>query len=216
MKNPTFSPRAIRLPASMLVASFLAFSIVILSAIVSFTNVGVFENITPQQMATIRVGWSVFPVCAGLAVLLGAFGVVLLSSILKETTARLFAWIALASGLGVIVLCLLFIILRVSVTTFTETTLGLNSNYQLSDWSFSRLAAPLSMVATFFASISLFTTRLLRRTGLVVAVLSGILFILSIAVGFPPFVFAFLWLMLGLGLFLRKGEHTDFLPHLSH
>lgn len=77
----------------------------------------------------------------------------------------------------VIVLCLLFIILRVSVTTFTETTLGLNSNYQLSDWSFSRLAAPVSMVATFFSSISLFTTRLLRRTGLFVAVLSGILFI---------------------------------------
>jgi hypothetical protein len=115
------------------------------------------------------------------------------------------AWIALVSGIAVIALCIIFIILRISVTGFSETALGLNRNYQVSNWAFDRLGGPLSMVATVFASIGLYTSGLLRRTGLILCTLSAILLILSIVSGFPPFIFAFLWLALGIGLLLRKG-----------
>jgi hypothetical protein len=60
------------------------------------------------------------------------------------------------------------------------------------------------VAGTFFASIGLFASGLLRRTGLVVGILSAVLLILSIVSGFPPFIYAFLWLALGVGLLLRK------------
>lgn len=204
MSNQILNPSGLRLPAILFVASPIAFIAVIVSAALGFSNVGVFEEITPQQMATILVAWSTFNAFGGIAVLLGAGGVVTLANILKGTKARLSAWIALVSGIAVIALCILFIILRVSVTGFSETTLGLNSNYQLSDLAFAGLAGPLSMVATVFACIGLFASELLRRTGLVVGILSTALLVFSVISRFPPFVFAFLWLALGVGLLLRK------------
>jgi zinc transporter ZupT len=62
----------------------------------------------------------------------------------------------------------------------------------------------LPAVTTLFIGISLYQSTLLRRTGLIIAILSGILIPLSVVVGYPPFVFGFLWLAIGIGLLSRK------------
>lgn len=195
----------LRLPALWLLAAPLAFVSVIVTAILGFSGVGVFENITAQQMASIRIPWVLFNTFAGLAVFCGAVGIALLGNALKGASARVLGWIVMASAAVGAALALLFIVLRATSVGFTEVTLGLNNTYQLSD-SIFKFSGVTTLGATFLASISLFTTRLLRRAGLVVALLTAVLFILNIALGgFPPFIFAFLWLVLGIGLLRRKA-----------
>jgi hypothetical protein len=187
----------------LLLASPLAFIAVIITAILGFSNVGVFEEITPEQMRSIGVAWSIFNTLVPLAILLAMGGIVVLSQALKDTTARLPAWIAMLLGLVVIAACVLFIIIRISLVNFQEPTLGLNQWYKVSDWAFINIVGPISMLATVSINFGLFTSGLLRRTGMVIAVLSCILMILAIVSQFPPFVFSFVWLVLGIALLLR-------------
>jgi hypothetical protein len=203
MNHATDHNPNLRLPTLLLLASPLAFIAVIVTAITGFSHVGVFEEITPEQIQSIRLVWGLFNTLGALAILLAMGGVVALSRSLKNTTARFLAWISMGCGLVVIAACVLFIILRISVVNFQESSLGINPSYQVSDLIFVNIVGPISMLATACISTSLFVTGLLRRTGMVVAVLASILLILAIVRQFPPFVFSFVWLILGVALLLR-------------
>ncbi len=48
------------------------------------------------------------------------------------------------------------------------------------------------------------TNRCGDKAAEIIAILSGILLPLSVVVGYPPFVFGFLWLAIGIGLLRRK------------
>lgn len=96
--------------------------------------------------------------------------------------------------------------LRLSVVGFNEATLGLTTNYQMSE-NMIYAYYLVTLAATFVASLALTITGWLRRVGLTVAALSAILFLLTLipAVGpaMPPIVFIFLWVPLGIGLLRR-------------
>jgi hypothetical protein len=187
----------------LFLASPLTFVGVIITAILGFSHVGVFEEITPDQMRSIGVAWSIFNTLVPLAILLAMGGIVALAQALRDTTARVPAWISMLLGLVVMAACVLFIVIRISLAGFQETTLGLNPWYRVSDWAFTNIVGPVSMLATVSIGIGLFASRFLRRTGMVIAVLSGLLMMLAIVRQFPPFVFSFLWLVLGIALLLR-------------
>jgi hypothetical protein len=91
-----------------------------------------------------------------------------------------------------------------SLVSFSDTTLSANSVWQWTSWAYDKLGLILPATATLFIGIGLYQSTLLRRTGLIIAVLSGILIPLAIFVGYPPFVFGFLWLAIGIGLLSRK------------
>jgi len=206
MKNFSHNSSDLRSTGLLFLASPFAFIVVILAAILGFSEVGVFEKITPTQLRSIQVAWSIFNTFGGLAVLFGMAGVVSLALILKHTQARIAAWVAMISGLVVIAVCILFVVLRISVVDFREATLDLNQRYLVSDWSFLYLVGPLSMIATASIGFGLFTSGFLQITGLVVTIVSIVLLILAILSGFPPFIYAFLWLIIGIALLRKKGN----------
>jgi hypothetical protein len=91
-----------------------------------------------------------------------------------------------------------------SLVGFSDATLSANLVWQWTSWAYDKLGLILPATATLFISISLYQSRLLRRTGLIIAILTGILIPLALFVGYPPFVFGFLWLAIGIGLLRRK------------
>jgi hypothetical protein len=131
-------------------------------------------------------------------------GIALLYPSLKETTGRRFAWLALITAMLMGMLYLVLVIFRMSLVGFSDATLSANSVWQWTSWAYDKLGLILPATATLFIGISLYQSNLLRRTGLVITILSGILIPLALFVGYPPFVFGFLWLAIGIGLLRRK------------
>jgi hypothetical protein len=131
-------------------------------------------------------------------------GIALLYLSLKETAGGRFAWLGLVLAVLMDILYLALMIFRVSLVSFSDATLSANSVWQWTSWAYDKLGLILPAFATLFIAISLYQSKLLRRTGLIIAILSGILIPLAIFVGYPPFVFGFLWLAIGIGLLSRK------------
>jgi hypothetical protein len=136
----------------------------------------------------------------------GAIGIALLANQLKATQACWLAWVAQSGMLAGIAIIAAYTYLRLSVVGFNEATLGLTTNYQMSE-NMIYAYYLVTLAATFVASLALTITGWLRRVGLTVAALSAILFLLTLipAVGpaMPPIVFIFLWVPLGIGLLRR-------------
>jgi xanthine/uracil permease len=60
-------------------------------------------------------------------------------------------------------------------------------------------------MAVLLTGVALHRTGVLRRVGLVVAVLAGAILLLdALTRGFPPFVVALLWLTVGIALLRRR------------
>lgn len=196
----------LRLPAFSLVASFLAFIVLVVTSVTLVLSR--FPHglgpMTPQQMATFQGTFVLFNVLTLLPMVLGSGGIVALFSTLKETPARAFAWLMLVTALGAIAATGVIIVTRLGIMGFTQATLGENSTWQWATWFADNVITPLLAVATLATGISLFSSGVLRRTGLVVALLSGIVLILLFVIGAAPFIFGPLWLALGIGLLRRK------------
>jgi hypothetical protein len=206
MDANVFPTAKLKMPALLFVFSLFGFvllMIVVIGLVLpSFPN-GIGE-LTPQQMSSFLEEYILIQAFPLVPILLGVAGIALLYPSLKETAGRRFAWLGLIVAMLMGILYLVLIIFRMSLVNFSDTTLSANSVWQWTSWAYDKLGLILPAIATLFIGISLYRSKLLRRTGLIIAILSGILIPLAIFVGYPPFVFGFLWLAIGIGLFYRK------------
>jgi len=201
-----FPTTKLKMPALLLVFSLIGFVLLMMVVIglvlPSFPN-GIGE-LTPQQMSSFLEEYILIQAFPLVPILLGVAGIALLYPSLKETAGSRFAWLGLIVAVLMGTLYFVLITFRMSLVNFSDTTLSANSVWQWTSWAYDKLGLILPATATLFTGISLYQSRLLRRTGLVVAILNGILIPLAIFVGYPPFVFGFLWLAIGIGLLSRK------------
>ena len=206
MDASNFPPTKLRNPALLLVFSLIGFVLLMMVVIglvlPSFPN-GIGE-LTPQQMSSFLEEYLLIQAFPLVPILLGIAGIGLLYSSLKETAGHRFAWLGLIVAMLMGTLYLVLIIFRISLVSFSDATLSANSVWQWTSWAYDKLGLILPATATLFIGISLYQSTLLRRTGLIIAILSGIAIPLAIFVGYPSFVFGFLWLAIGLGLLSRK------------
>jgi hypothetical protein len=96
------------------------------------------------------------------------------------------------------------LVLRLAAIGFSEAHLGDNNAYT---WSLaaSYVSTWAAAVATVLTGLAPRTSGLLRRTGLVIAVLGALFLALDVATrAVPPWLFAFLWLAVGVGLLRRR------------
>jgi hypothetical protein len=206
MNANVFPTSKLKMPALLLVFSLIGFVllmvIVIGLVLPSFPN-GIGE-MTPQQMSSFLGKYFLTQAIPLVPILLGVTGIALLYPVLKETAGRRFAWLGLVVAALMGILYFVLMIFRMSLANFSDATLSANSVWQWTSWAYDKLGLILPATATLFIGISLYQSMLLRRTGLVIAILSGILIPLAIFIGYPPFVFGFLWLAIGIGLLARK------------
>ena len=198
-------PSRTRLPAVLLILASIGYVVLVIftaTMVLSRFPQGL-DAMTPHQMASFRPQYIVFHILALATGASGAAGLALLAAALRETRARIWASVALVVTLLTISLALVLFLGRLSLLSFTDATLGQNSTWRWTTWAFSNVSPPALAVATLAACVALFHSAMLRRTGLIVALLSAVVLILTIA-GFPPFVFACLWLPLGIGLLRRR------------
>jgi hypothetical protein len=201
-----FPTTKLKMPALLLVFSLIGFVLLMMIVIgwvlPSFPN-GIGE-MTPQQMSSFLGKYVLTQAFPLVPISLGVAGIALLYLSLKETAGGRFAWLGLALAVLMGILYLALMIFRLSLVSFSDATLSANSVWQWTSWAYDKLGLILPAFATLFIAISLYQSKLLRRTGLIIAILSGILIPLAIFVGYPPFVFGFLWLAIGIGLLSRK------------
>jgi hypothetical protein len=201
-----FPTTKLKMPALLLVFSLIGFVLLMMIVIgwvlPSFPN-GIGE-MTPQQMSSFLGKYVLTQAFPLVPISLGVAGIALLYLSLKETAGGRFAWLGLVLAVLMDILYLALMIFRLSLVSFSDATLSANSVWQWTSWAYDKLGLILPAFATLFIAISLYQSKLLRRTGLIIAILSGILIPLAIFVGYPPFVFGFLWLAIGIGLLSRK------------
>jgi hypothetical protein len=201
-----FPTTKLKMPALLLVFSLIGFVLLMMIVIgwvlPSFPN-GIGE-MTPQQMSSFLGKYVLTQAFPLVPISLGVAGIALLYLSLKETAGGRFAWLGLVLAVLMGILYLALMIFRLSLVSFSDAILSANSVWQWTSWAYDKLGLILPAFATLFIAISLYQSKLLRRTGLIIAILSGILIPLAIFVGYPPFVFGFLWLAIGIGLLSRK------------
>lgn len=200
---------SLRLPAIVLTLSPIPFIGVFAAGLLGFVGkvTTTFDKITPEVMAQIRLPWAIIFISTFLAFLIGNIGLFLLANQFKNTGARWVAWLAIIGILVSLVVLVLNVYLRLTMIDFSAPTLG-----QTPQWATSHTLVYVyhlvNFASTLMICVGLYITSWLRRAGLVVGILSGLLFIAglvpSITDRTPPFVFVFLWLALGIGLLRRR------------
>jgi hypothetical protein len=169
-------------------------------ATMSGTGVTDSADLTPDQMDGIRVGWALMWPVYAFAVLFGLSGLFLLNRAVRGPLAT--ASQVLAGVCAVAVAANL--VLSEAAAGFGEARLGDNAAYDASlVASYASIWA--ATAATILTAVALRTGGLLRRAGLVVAVLAGVLLALDVVTrGLPPFMVALFWVVLGVGLLRRR------------
>jgi hypothetical protein len=184
----------------------LALSLVWVAAVVttmSGSGVDQAADLTHGQMDTIRVGWTVQWVLYTVVVIVISAGLARLNQILRAQAAALATASQIAVMVSVVAVAAV-LVLRLAAIGFSEAHLGDNNAYT---WSLatSYVSTWAAAVATVLTGLALHTSGLLRRTGLVVAVLGALFLALDVATrAVPPWLFAFLWLAVGVGLLRRR------------
>jgi cytochrome b subunit of formate dehydrogenase len=170
-------------------------------ATMSGSGVDLAADLTAAQMDAIRVGWILQWVLYGFATVFTAvaLGVLLKALPAGRANAVAVVLVVVSAVVGVAV-----VVLRVVATGFDEARLGDNGAYNAS-LVCSYLSAWAFMAAVIVTGLLLRSGGLLRRTGLVVAIVAGLflaLDVLSRAV--PPWIVAFYLLAFGVGLLRRR------------
>ncbi|MGN9914711.1 hypothetical protein ACTMTJ_45000 [Phytohabitans sp. LJ34] len=198
----TDTTAAIRRPAWKLALSPLAFVAWLVAVVATMSGTGVSDSadLTPDQMDGIRVGWALMWPVYAIAVLLGLSALYPLNRLLRgrlATASQVFVAVAAVAILANLVLSEV-------AAGFGEARLGDNAAYEASlVASYASIWA--ATVATILTAVALRTSGLLRRAGLVVAILAGALLVLDVATrGLPPFMVALFWVVLGVGLLRRR------------
>jgi hypothetical protein len=206
MTAEVYSSSRLRVPGLLFVSSLVSF--ILLMAIAIGVVLPAFPAgmgvLTPEQMQNFRSVFVLFQAWAIVPILLGTLGIALLYPILKQTSAGRIAWLGLICASLTSLLYFVLIVLRLTLVSFSEASLNDNFVWQWTSWAFDKPGLILLSITTLFVGISLYRSNLLKRTGLIVAILSIILTFMAIIIGYPPFVFGFLWLAIGIGLLTRK------------
>jgi hypothetical protein len=199
----TRSPERLRSPAWLLTLSPVAFIVWLVAVVATMSGTGVEQaaDLTAGQMDSIRLGWLVEWPLYAIAVLVGAVGMARLNQAVRSRFSTA-SQVAVAVSAAAI---LAQMILSEVAVGFTEARLGDNGAYQAAMVaSYTSIWA--AAVAIVLTGIGLRTSVLLRRTGLVVAIVAAVFLGLDLLTrAFPPFVVAFLWLAIGVGLLRRRG-----------
>jgi hypothetical protein len=194
----------LRTPAWLLTLSPLGFVVVVAAGAATFVASGIDDTarMTPAQMADIRTAWMLFwPVYAA-AVGVGAAGLILLGRALPGGLAKA---TQVAAGLSVVSI-LGNVVLNWSMLGFDQPELGRHPGYDTSIF-LSILAIWLGAVGAGLAGLALRRAGILRRTGIVVAIVAAVHVVVEATLtqgAIPPFVVSFLWLALGIGLLRRR------------
>lgn len=191
---------ASRVGGWLLILSLPAFILVPVTNIIVFAQagIGLFADITREQMDALGGQWVVSVLTVYLAVLVGNVGVILVARQLRGTTGAVWALPAAAGASLAVVVGVVDAVLRITAGGFSESRLGESGLFQaaevLSNITFSSSALGIVLLA-----VSYFVSGSHRATGVVVGALGGVLFVVSVvAYAFvPPFALALLWLPLG-------------------
>lgn len=204
----TQNPRRTRLDAWLLALSPLPFVAWLVAVVTVMSGPGVTDSadLTREQMASIRGGWLlIWPLYAA-AVIIGGAGMTLLNRTLRGTAGHRWAVLSqVACGISAIAV-LANLVLSEVAGGFTEARLGLNGAFEAAlVASYASIWA--AAAAVVLTGVALRVSGVLRRTGLVVAIIAGVFLLLdALTRGFPPFVVALLWLAVGVALLRRRVE----------
>jgi hypothetical protein len=200
--TPTAADTNLRRPAWKLALSPLPFVLWLVAVVATMSGTGVSDaaDLTPERMDTIRVGWALMWPLYALAVLVGLAGLFQVNRALRGTLAtasQVFAGICAVAILANLVLSEI-------AGGFEAARLGLDGAYDASlVASYASIWA--ATVATILTALALRASGLLRRAGLVVAVLAGACLALDVVTrALPPFMVAAFWVVLGVGLLRRR------------
>lgn len=193
----------------LLALSPIPFALVVPMFLVTVTASGVPDSsqVTPEIMASIRPQWIALWVVYFAAVAFGAYAVGRLAREVGHTGGVFTRRVALGSRVGAalsFVSITANLVLYLSLIGFDEPRLELSSTYELA-YQLSLVSIWFGWLALIFAGMALWSSGLLRRAGLVVATLAGLLGVVDVTTqgGIPPFVISFLWLAVGVGLLRR-------------
>lgn len=196
-----------RRPGWLLALSPLGFVAVIATGAATFVSAGIDEisQLSPADMAEIRVGFVGYAVVYAAALALGGTGLWLLDRSLRDTPGRRAATAARAVLVLLGAVLVAHVVLAGALTGFTEPRLELAALAGPNEL-LSKLAVWTAGAATALTAFALRSAGRLRRTGLVVGVLGAAYVAVDVVLGgaFPPFVVAFGWLAIGVGLLRRR------------
>jgi hypothetical protein len=208
--------RSLRLPAWMLALSLLPFIAVVASGLIGFIGklpVGMrFDEITPQIMAVIQTPWILINLFIGIAVLNGTLAGSIIAYAARRTPARPWMISVIIANFLAVTFTIIGMILRLFVIHFNEATLGDTSIFKFAS-TVGYIGNPLIFLATLLLCVGLAVSGMLRKTGMVVGAISSLLFVLSyfpaVSNSVPPFIIAFLWMPIGIGLLLKERRTTS-------
>ncbi|MET7402406.1 hypothetical protein ABZS66_53885 [Dactylosporangium sp. NPDC005572] len=193
MRNPKRAGRLLVLALVLFLAWF-----VLAMATLAQTGVNNTADFTPAVMADVRPQWIVIVTLYALAVLAGAAGMATVATAAGLTVAA-----RIASGVSAVAIAG-YLVLALSMTGFTDAKLSDDSRWSPSLW-LSIISIWAALAAVVLTGAGLRRTGVLRRTGLVVAIIAGVILLADVVLGgaFPPLVVGFLWLAIGIGLLRR-------------
>lgn len=205
---PPATPVKNRTTGWLLIASLPLFAVwfVVAMSMLASTGVSDSADLTADQLSSIRLGWAVVWPLYALALLVGLAGAARLNRTLAPNRWATFGQVAN-------VLSALLIVANVAIM-LTMTT---SDEARLGDHPWWDPAIMLSVAAVVIAhagqvltGLALRTTGHLRRTGLWVAIIAGVLVALNLvtAGALPPLLPAVLWLVIGIALLRRPVPST--------
>ncbi len=158
-----------------------------------------------------RLSWAVSWLLSCLSILAFTGGLIVLSRRLLLTSARSLALVALIGAVGALLVWLFLVYLNIGLIADAVHLPPFVADQQVSTVGalighpFQRMAGSLWCLAAALTGFGLFTTRLLRRTGLTVGILNALVFAaITFGPGFPPIVALILMAPLGIGLVRQR------------
>lgn len=206
---PSVDQSTLRKASWLLVGTAAAAVLFLLTAGLTFpAEVERSSQLTPDQMAAISIGWVVANLLWAMPALLAA------TAFVRIGVSRVAALLAsLAAGS-----MLVYFGLTASLASFTTDTLGQDSRFGAASL-ISLFSAWAASVATVLLGVALFRSRVLRKTGITVAVITAAFLALDVITylpaltgeipmdeveNLPPVIITLLWLALGVGLLRRR------------
>jgi uncharacterized membrane protein YiaA len=195
-------PDRVRRTGWMMALSPVLFVGWVAAVVVTMSGSGVSQaaDLTRDQLDAIRLGWLMAWPLYGVAVVGGAVGLAALNRYLRAGWLTAASQAALGLAVAAVVICA---VLHEVALGFTEPRLGDNGAYSAS-LVFSYLAVWAMTLAVVLTGLAARSTGVLRRTGLVVAVVAAVLLVLDLVTrALPPWFVAFYLLAFGIGLLRR-------------
>jgi hypothetical protein len=210
-ERPATAAPAVRRQGWLMILAFLIFLgwFVLAMSALAQTGVQNTADLTVDQFATIRFGWHAMWVVYAAAVLTGAAATITLTGRLQfagggvaATVARILAGVSAVAILGHLVVSQL-------LAGFDAATLSGDPLWQ-PQLLLSMAAIWAGMASVVATGIALRVSGVLRRTGLIVAIIAGLILVADVALwgAFPPLIVGIFWLVYGIGLVRRPVPST--------